>query len=265
MAEASPDTRNTSAPDRPPAAPALLSPREAAVVDGNEVTFSWRGVDGADEYILQVGTTASFDRVVFERNLGDETGATIADFFPTDEQTFFWRVLARNDAGIGGEQRVESFVAAAPEAADQQLGVPEGEEEMGPVTELVRAARQEISATMLDTKDRFEREKEQGVAYEGIATGQIMSIAVSILLVIAVAVVIVFNWTLTRAADTAQATVDPDNYTQLREARLEATQRLEGYDVVDEEEGVYRIPIDRAMDIVANEEYQRQQQDAPDQ
>jgi hypothetical protein len=52
-------------------------------------------------------------------------------------------------------------------------------------------------------------------------------------------------------ADSAQ------NYELLQQAEMEAQQELEQYKVVDEEEGIYQIPIGRAMDVIAGEEYQR--------
>lgn len=253
------DTPDTDTPTSAPSSPSLVAPREAAVVNGEEVTFVWRPVDAADAYVIQVARTAKFDDVVLERDLGDKTAVTVADLFPTDNQTFFWRVIAVNDAGNSGGGSIESFIAATTDAAEKHLAGPQAEEDMGPVTELVRAAGQDISAQMLDTESRFEQEKERGVAYEGIAAGQILAIAISILVVVGVAVVIVFALTGQRASVAEDQVVSSDTYTELQEEQIEAARELQQYEVINEDEGVYRIPIDRAMDIIATEEYQRQQ------
>jgi hypothetical protein len=252
---------NTDTDIAAPASPVLKTPREAAVVNGEEVTFAWQSVDDATSYVLQVARTATFDDLVFEEDLGDKTAVTVADLFPTDNRTFFWRVIALNEAGNSGGGSVESFIATTPEKADQHRAGPQVAEEMGPVTELVRAAGEGISAQMLETESRFEKEKEQGVAYEGIASGQIMAITLSILIVVGVAVVIVFVLTTQRASIAQDEAAGAGGSAELQEEEIEAARELERYEMLDEEEGVYRIPIDRAMDIIATEEYQRQQQE----
>jgi hypothetical protein len=237
----------------------LLQPLEADVVDGSEVTFEWEPVEGASAYVLQVATAASFDDVVLEETFENATAATIADFFPSDQRTFFWRVLATNDSGgTSPGQNVESFIAASEEDARRHGALPGSDEEMGPVTELVRSAKDDVARRVFSEADRFEREKEVGVAYEGVAAGQIAAIMFSIVLVIAVAATVVFFWVGMAAQETTQGSVDAENYTTLRQARLDAAEQLEQYRVIDEEEGIYQIPIDRAMDIIANEEYQSQ-------
>lgn len=239
-----------------PASPPLREPVEAEVIDGQDVTFVWEPVESASTYILQVADTASFDDVMLEESFDDATAATVTGFFPTDHRTFFWRVLASNDDGTSRGERVESFISATADDAQTHAGLPEQDEDMGPVTELVRSAKQDVaSRTQVFEDTRFEREKEQGVAYEGVATGQIAAIAFSTMLVVAIAATIVFFWSGKVAFEAEKGVTDSDNYSTLREAQLDAAQKLEQYRVIDEEEGTYQIPIDRAMDIIANEEY----------
>jgi flagellar biosynthesis/type III secretory pathway M-ring protein FliF/YscJ len=149
---------------------------------------------------------------------------------------------------------VESFIAGTEEESEQDLLQTD---EAGPVTGLARAAKREVTRRVLEFEDRFEQEKEQGVAYEGIAANQIMAIAVSILVVIMVAVVVLFGWYGQVTQETRSQADSAQNYELLQQAEMEAQQELEQYKVVDEEEGVYQIPIGRAMDVIAGEEYQR--------
>lgn len=247
--------RTDSPTQKKPASPTLLSPREAAVVNGRTVRFSWEPAEHATAYTLQVAPTAAFDEVLLEEPFASATEAVVTDFFPTDHQTFFWRVLASNDAGECPGEHVESFIAATPDEADLHLGVPDEDESFGPLPELVRAAAHDVSDEIIAPEDRFEREKERGVAYEGISAGQIAAIAFTMMLVVAIAATIVFFWATKTAQVAKQEAVDAENYTTLREARSDARDKMENYRVIDEQEGVYQIPIDRAMDIVATERY----------
>jgi hypothetical protein len=246
-----------AAPDSDsPAPPTLVAPRDATAVDGRKVTFAWEPVDDADRYRLQVAETARFDAFVLDEDVGNETAVTVGNQLPTDGQTLFWRVRAGAGEAWGESSAVESFVAATEEEAEQDLLA---EPEAGPVTGLARAAKREVTRRVFEFEDRFEEEKKRGVAYEGIAANQIMGIAVAILVVILVAVIVLFGWYGQVAQDTQAAMTDTDNYQLLQEIRTEQEAAISQYGVVDEEEGVYRIPIDRAMDVVANEEYERAQ------
>ncbi len=238
--------------------PSLVAPTDAISVDGSEVTFVWEPVEGAEAYRLQVAPTARFEDLVVDVDVGNEAAVTVGNQLPTDGQTFFWRVLI----GPGAEDEektspVESFITTTEADADSEVPSPSDEE---PVTELARAARREATTETFDFEDQFEREKERGVAYEGVAASQIMGISGSIILVILVAVAIIFGWFEQVTQNTQAEAADQQTYDQIRQAELEATQKLQQYEVVDEEEGVYRIPIDRAMDLIATEEYKQRQQ-----
>lgn len=244
----------------PPAPPELVAPREATVVDGDEATFAWHPSREADRYRLQIAETARFDELVLDEKVGNETAVTVGNQLPTDGQTFFWRVVAGSYAGWGEPSDVESFITGTAEEAEQDL---HEEKAAGPVTGLARAAKRKVTRRVFEFEDRFEEEKERGVAYEGIAANQIMAIAVSILVVILIAVVVIFGWYGQVSQNARADASDVGNYELLQEAEAEAEEALTQYGVVEGEEGVYRIPIDEAMDIVATEEYERAQSEVP--
>jgi hypothetical protein len=238
----------------PPASPELVAPRDATVVHGQKVTFAWQPSREADRYRFQIAETADFDELLVDEEVGNETAVTVGNQLPTTGETFFWRVIAGSYAGWGAPSAVESFVAGTEEEAEQDLLAPA---DAGPITGLARAAKREVTRRVFSFEDRVEEEKERGVAYEGIAASQIMAIAVSILVVILVAVVVLFGWYGQVAQDTRARQTNTDNYELLQETRTQQERTLSQYGVIDEEEGVYRIPIDRAMDVVATEEYER--------
>lgn len=239
-----------------PESPVLVAPRGATVVDGNAVTFEWRAVEEADRYLLEVARETEFESLVFEEEVTEATELTVTGSFPTDEETFFWRVRAQNEAGWSPGEHIESFVSGTPEDVEQHLAVPDDEEEIGPMEGLVKGASEEVADRLAGSEKRIERERERGVAYEGIEAGQIMAIALTILMTIGIVVVILFMWTTTTSQAIRQAAIDPSGYTELRETEAQAAQKLNQYGVIDRENGVYRIPIERAMDIVANQAYQ---------
>jgi len=72
-------------------------------------------------------------------------------------------------------------------------------------------------------------------------------------------VIILFNWYNTTTAGQRDAVSQAGEYTQLREVEAQAEEQLSQTGVVDEQQGVYRIPIDEAMDIIATEQYRAQQ------
>lgn len=247
-----------TAEDTPAAlqAPTLVAPRDATIVNGREVTFVWEPVTEAETYRLQIARTARFDTLILDEEVGEETAVTVGNQLPTDGQTFFWHVLAGADGQWSSEASVESFIAATDEEAEQAL--QPAEKDTGPVTELARASRRTVTEAAFELEDRFEREKERGVAYEGVAASQIMGISGAIIAVILVAVAIIFGWFGQVRQETQAEAALSREYRELREMRGNEGE-LQEYRVVDEEAGVYQIPIDRAMDLVATEEYQQQQ------
>jgi hypothetical protein len=238
----------------PPAPPTPVGPVDATVVDGQEVTFAWKPSDEADRYRLQIAETTRFEELVLDEEVGNETAVTVGNQLPTDGQTFFWRVIPGSLEEWGTPSVVESFIVGTEEASEQDLTAPEG---TGPITGLARAAKREVTRRVPSFEDRFEEEREQGVAYEGIAANQIMAIAVSILVVILIAVAVLFGWYGQVTQETRAAAASEQNYEMLQQSEMEARQELTQYGVENKEKNVYQIPIDRAMDVIATEEYQR--------
>src|SRR6056297_2357936 len=203
----------------PPAPPEIVAPTDAIAVNGQKVTFAWEPSREADRYRLQIAETATFDELVLDEEVGNETAVTVGNQLPTDGQTFFWRVVAGSYAGWGEPSSIESFTASTEEEAEQDLLAPS---DAGPVTGLARAAKREVTRRVFEFEDRFEEEKERGVAYEGIAANQIMAIAVSILVVIMVAVVVLFSWYGQVTQETRAQTDSEQNYEMLQQAETEA-------------------------------------------
>lgn len=239
--------------------PELRAPTDATVVNGQRATFVWDAVDDADRYRLQIAETAQFDELIVDEEVGNETAVTVGNQLPTDGDTVFWRVVPGTQSEWGAPSAVESFTAGTEEEAEQDfLAVSE----TGPVTGLARAAKREVTRRVFSFEDQFEKEKEKGVAYEGIAASQIIGIAGAILVVILTAIIVLFSWYGQVSQEARAGKSGPQNYRLYQEIEAEAEKTLGQYGVADEEKGAYRIPIEDAMDVVATEEYKRSQSTA---
>lgn len=239
-----------------PSPPTLVAPCDAVSVDGSELTFVWEPVDEAETYRLQVARTARFEDPILDEDIGAQTAVTVGNQFPTDGETFFWRVLAGSEGEWSEGGQVESFLATTEEEAEQKVARGDGSDSI----DLARAGGRAETAEDFDFVQKLEEEKERGVAYEGVAAGPILGISVSIGVVIMVAVGVLFGW-FEQVSNSAQsAATETQQYEEVRQAEIEATEKLQQYGVVNEEEGTYRIPIDRAMDLIATEEYEQRQE-----
>lgn len=268
-----------------PAAPYLVSPREEAIVDGSAVTFVWEPVEEATEYYLEVASDTDFEMLIYEDNVGDVTSVTVADVFPMDEATYYWRIFSRNAAGESHGDVVESFISGTPEEAQESLIVPDvveefgpmaavgqtekpvnpdQEEEVGPLPGLFKATAAEVAAEVTDSEEAYAAEAELGVQHEGVGAASILGFILATIAAIAMAIVFVFFWSGFVAEETARKAASGLDYPELREVEATAAEQLDQYKILNDANGVYRIPIDRAMELMVNETYQQPRTYSPE-
>lgn len=233
--------------------PVLLHPSREDLVNGDAVTFEWEPVPQAREQRLQVATSPAFEAFVLERDVTGESRVTVEEAFQTLGDTFFWRVLVTDEAGrTHGYDQVETFVAS-PEAVEGDTRHTGHEEAYGPVGELLEGVTTEATAEVTHDGGLFQKEVEMGVAHEGIAAGQIIGLSMAILLAIALAIVTLFQLTQLTEQEVRYSVVGASNYPVRTQMEEEQRQILGSYGVVDEESGTYRIPIDRAIELMIQE------------
>ncbi len=83
-----------------PDAPVLISPNDGEGIPGDRVTFRWSESVGASQYRLEVGTDPDWsgNGIRLRADVGSST--QYADTgYADDDTTYYWRVLAGNDAG----------------------------------------------------------------------------------------------------------------------------------------------------------------------
>lgn len=74
---------------------------------------------------------------------------------------------------------------------------------------------------------------------------------------LAVLVILVFDWfSAAREKAIYEAQLKPESLA-LRQLRAREAELLHSYAVIDPKKGMYRIPIDRAMEILAEESYKK--------
>lgn len=250
-------TNPESSPTEHSKVPVLIAPREEAVVDGAEVTFTWKPAPGAKTYTVQIAADSAFRNIIHEEQAGSHTSIVVKDAAPTDQGTYFWRVLTRDAEGkVRGHDNIESFLSVESEVFARRMKSPDQVEEYGPVGQLARAARAEAAREITQDPRYLSEEIKLGVEHEGVESGQIIG------LVLAVAVALVFSifglvkyFNIT-AEEVRYEVAGLSGYPELRENRLQASQRLTQYGAAEGEENRYRIPIDRAIELMANEAYQ---------
>lgn len=91
------------------------------------------------------------------------------------------------------------------------------------------------------------------VEQEGIEAGQILGFVIMIAVLIGLAVVALFQYTDLTAQEALVEAADQGVYPELDEVRLHATVLLTQYEPLAGTEGRYRIPIVRAMELMAQE------------
>jgi hypothetical protein len=222
---ASPESGSSS--PRPEAAPELQHPDNEATVEEASVTFRWTNVPEASNYELQIARDPDFENQLFEGRIGAESSFTFSGLPPQEGITLHWRVRAKRGEAWGPFSNPRRFTVAdwrpEPPAFDG------GGDEEGPAAPVQ------------------EKSQSRGEPILLVAT-----IAVSVLALV-LATLYFQNLNLTTAGSASAE----------GEANASSTDTTQAVDVpineyeVDEERGVYRIPIDSAMKYVAEEAQQR--------
>lgn len=251
--------KNKSESEEQSTVPVLMAPREEAVVDGERVVFTWRPADDIQEYRVQVSADPSFDDVLLDQATDRRTSLVVEDAFLTDERTYFWRVIAKDKEGsLHGEDNIESFISRSASDEAAHIKSPDQEEEYGPVEGLVKGAAVEVAAEVSSDEKFDEQAESLGVEQEGVEAAQILGLTVAVAVALALSIFGLFHYFNITAATARFDAAGISGYPELRENRFDAQRKLSGYAVTDGEADRYRIPIDRAMELMANEAYSDQ-------
>jgi uncharacterized delta-60 repeat protein len=96
----------------PPGAPALLAPNDGAANQPVTLALNWSVSPEASSYRLQVSTTSDFAATVVDDSLLTTTSRQVGPL--ENDATYYWRVRAKNLAGVSPWSNVWSFTTAPP-------------------------------------------------------------------------------------------------------------------------------------------------------
>jgi len=202
-----------------PETPQPLEPTDAASIDTSSVTFEWTSVDAASNYELQIAPSPEFGDLLFEGRVGDLTAFTYSGLSP-DAGALHWRVRAFAD------EAWSDF--SEPAAFEVEDWSSDDEDEW----------RETVPAEQIDDGPAS---TEEGVETSVGPVLMVFTLAVTV----AVIGVLIVLFNQNSGATSAVQTAPMD------------TTSIDRYDVVDEESGVYQIPIDSAMQKVIREQQAR--------
>ena len=97
-----------------------------------------------------------------------------------------------------------------------------------------------------------------GVEEESVNAGLVIGIVLGVVVIVTGLVVFAFTITEVTTRDTMESILADIEYPDLRETRAASAALLNKYETVNAEEGSFRIPIDRAIDLMVNENFQSQ-------
>ena len=107
-------------------------------------------------------------------------------------------------------------------------------------------------------QDQFEQSLDYGVAYDDINLRTVSFWIVLGIVIVAIILYGVYNlYSYNQFLSSQQAAIETE-FHELEERRKRDHERLHSLEVIDEEEGRYRIPIDSAMTILVQEQTNHQ-------
>jgi len=111
---------------------------------------------------------------------------------------------------------------------------------------------------MTDTENKHQAPEDTG--YEKSDVNVVKVIIYGLFGIIFIVAVLIFTWdyfTSVKESLVEDMVLKPQA-AAIRELRARETEELTGYKLLDETGGIYRIPIERAMELMADEAYQEQ-------
>ncbi len=235
--------------------PVLLAPRHGAPVNAADLTFEWEPVELAAGYVLQVSQDTSFEHIVLDERVGDTTTYVASGRFPDDRSQFYWRVMSEANGELSSGEHVESFIgmsAAELEAAPDVE--PDKDESLGPPTELFKAAGKEAAVEATGGSDQAIADVEgMGVEPEGVESAQILGLIIVVLVAVVIIGGLLALWKGNVTQKVAISQISVSGYPELRQTEIDAARQLTQYQVLNDAERTYQIPLDQAQRLMINE------------
>ena len=97
-----------------------------------------------------------------------------------------------------------------------------------------------------------------GVEKEAVNVGMVLGVVFGTVIIVSSLVTFAFTMAEVTSRETLARINAQADYPELREVRADASTRLAQYNIVNAQEETYQIPIDQAINLIVNEQYQNQ-------
>lgn len=230
-------TSSRSLPD-----PKLVQPTSELAWGAHGATLSWEAVPGATSYIVQVYRGADKSSLLHEEAVA-QTELALSRTLLTLGASYTWCVLATDGSRESAGANARTFVTVEAATPAPKAVASPVQEDHHHAHEVTYATEEEAELAAL------------GVEPEGFPIRPVLvSVAVVMVSVVAI-IVVLFMWTdvTHRAVLSSSAPNSLSRYPALKAVEDAATRRLEQYEVLNDAQGVYQVPIDRVLTIMDNE------------
>ncbi len=237
-----------------PQPPVLVSPTDGRIFPPGDVLFEWASAGEGLQYELQIATDVAFTQVLSTLDAGTSLDVVVTDLFEDAEPgaTYYWRARAQapgSDAW-GPYSEPTHFILGTEE--NIPIARPDPKEDLGPLPHLVKDVSEDVAEVYGLTSPP--KEGEAFVEPEAMSVSPILTFIGSTVLFLAVAIILVFGIANRVEQATYYRAVSASGYPELREVEALAARKLDHYEILNDAEGTYRIPIERAMEIIVAQE-----------
>ena len=249
-----------------PSSPVLVAPVDGAPVDPDAVHFQWEDAGDDLEYALELAANSTFEDVLLTLDVGDALDVTVSDL-PDQHGAYFWRMRSKpKDSETWGPYGEGAMFSVGEEPADvpstDAYGKPgsaapvrpDVQEDLGPVPGMLKGISTEVAAEVTGDSEYYAQEEELGVEHEAIGVSQILGFIGAIIAVLILIIIFVFQIVNISELRTYESAVLESGYPELRQVRVEAAREMTQYEILNDAEGIYQIPVDRAMELLVDQE-----------
>lgn len=237
-----------------PQPPLLVSPTDGRIFPPDDVLFEWATAGDDLHYALQIATDVSFTQVVTTLEVGNALDCMVTDVFDEAESgsTYYWRVRAKTATGDAWGPFSEPTHFIVGTEAQLPIDRPDTKEDLGPLPHLIKDVAEDVAEVYGLAEEPAEGDGQ--VEPEAMNVTPILTFIGSTALFLAMIIVIMFGIVNRNEQATYYEAVDESGYPDLREVEALAARKLDHYEILNDATGVYRIPIERAMELLVEQE-----------
>lgn len=230
-----------STPSRTLADPKLVQPSQHLACGVGGATLTWEAVPGATSYIVRVMSGTNQGKVVLEEAVSQTTVVVAREVLEMGA-SYTWSVLATDGTRESAGANSQSFTVVAQDNPQAK--------EVEPIDTPVHDAHDSPYATEEEAQLAA-----LGAEPESFPIRPVLASVVVVVVSVVVIIVGLFMWTdvTHRQVLSSSAPNSISRYPALKAVEDAATRSLTQYEVLNDAQGIYQVPIDRVLTIMDNE------------